>query len=282
MFVTNTCSGDGFGSQFQFLLSLILISLTRGDTFLYTPLNRIHHNYDNNPVFIQKLEGFMNIYSRFQLIRSVSVYRRSRVRIMENAEVKKMFDRDIDSFTSPENLAFVREMFWANKTRLKRPYDDPFFRVAVHIRRLNRYDDLYHYGQSAYDERFSDKHYYLRIMNHIRETYADRNDPRPLRFHIYAQSAVLDRDHGGNSDTDEDLVAFFGEEDVIYHIDTDMCDTFLDMVRADALVTSASSFSYTAALLSEGEIFYRPFWHRPLATWRVMETATETAAETVA
>jgi hypothetical protein len=39
------------------------------------------------------------------------------------------------------------------------------------------------------------------------------------------------------------------------------------MVLADILVTGASSFSYTAGLLSEGIVYYIPFWHAPLPHW---------------
>ena len=36
---------------------------------------------------------------------------------------------------------------------------------------------------------------------------------------------------------------------------------------SDILVTSASSFSYSAALLNNGEIYYKPFWHPPMNNW---------------
>lgn len=32
---------------------------------------------------------------------------------------------------------------------------------------------------------------------------------------------------------------------------------------ADILIISPSSLSYVAALISDGEIYYKPFWHKP-------------------
>ena len=50
-----------------------------------------------------------------------------------------------------------------------------------------------------------------------------------------------------------------------------MIDTFMGMVNSDILVTSASSFSYIAAFLNEGEIYYKKFWHPPMEKWIVSD-----------
>ena len=41
----------------------------------------------------------------------------------------------------------------------------------------------------------------------------------------------------------------------------------MGLVSAEILVTSASSLSYTSALLSYGEIYYKQFWHPPSKEW---------------
>jgi len=51
----------------------------------------------------------------------------------------------------------------------------------------------------------------------------------------------------------------------------DLEKTFHDMVTAKVLVTSKSSLSYAAALLSVNAIYYIPFWMKPLSRWRVIE-----------
>jgi allantoicase len=93
-------------------------------------------------------------------------------------------------------------------------------------------------------------HYYLNVMNNIREKYAHKD----VCFHIYSQG---------------DISKFecYKGTDVILHIDENLFDTFIGLVGAEVLVMSASSFSYSAALLSDGEIYYLPFWHRPSKNW---------------
>jgi hypothetical protein len=46
-------------------------------------------------------------------------------------------------------------------------------------------------------------------------------------------------------------------------------DAFNGLVFADALVTSASSFSYVAAMLTDGVVYYKHFWHKPSMKWIV-------------
>jgi hypothetical protein len=41
------------------------------------------------------------------------------------------------------------------------------------------------------------------------------------------------------------------------------------MVFGDALVTSASSYSYCAAMLNNGVIYYKRFWHKPADFWLI-------------
>ena len=51
------------------------------------------------------------------------------------------------------------------------------------------------------------------------------------------------------------------------HISEDALAAFHGLVCADVLVMAKSSFSYAAALLSDGMKVYEPFWHPPLAEW---------------
>ena len=61
--------------------------------------------------------------------------------------------------------------------------------------------------------------------------------------------------------------AILQKEDVIFHLDEDICKTFTELVAADILLTSPSSLSYVAALISDGEIYYKQFWHKPRSNW---------------
>lgn len=53
------------------------------------------------------------------------------------------------------------------------------------------------------------------------------------------------------------------------HLNAPLNDTWYDMMTADILITSRSSFSLVPALLNLDalEIIYTPFWHQPLPHW---------------
>jgi hypothetical protein len=39
---------------------------------------------------------------------------------------------------------------------------------------------------------------------------------------------------------------------------------------ANGLIMAKSSLSHVAGLLSKGSVYYEPFWHGPLSSWRVL------------
>ena len=51
------------------------------------------------------------------------------------------------------------------------------------------------------------------------------------------------------------------------HLDEDPIGTIRGLANARNLVMAKSSFSYIAALLCPGRVFYDPFWHAPLSDW---------------
>ena len=94
------------------------------------------------------------------------------------------------------------------------------------------------------------------IMNHstkedrIKQKYYDKD----LLFHIYSQNDISDYDT-------------FDKTNIMFHLNENLFDTFIGLVASDILITSASSLSYSAAILSDGEIYYKPFWHTPGNKW---------------
>jgi hypothetical protein len=44
------------------------------------------------------------------------------------------------------------------------------------------------------------------------------------------------------------------------------------LARSDILVMSRSALSFVAALTSTGEVFYEPYWNRPLPSWSILPT----------
>lgn len=263
MYITNNCSEDGFGSQYQYLLELILMCYKNGYNFVYTPLNKIEHNYNNNPDFYNEIEYLMNIKSSFQSINDVSDEIKSSITKTKNAYVKYDFDKHISHFVNNESIEKIRCMFWENKQDRKNPFNNGKINIAVHFRRYNKVDGITFYDRNVYNTRYDGKEYFMKVMNKIRNTYKSQS----IQFHLYSQKNVLEYYHEESKDNIED---YFKADDVEFHIDTNICDSFIEMVTADILVTSASSLSYSAGLLNKGIVYYRPFWHKPLPHWIVV------------
>jgi hypothetical protein len=56
-------------------------------------------------------------------------------------------------------------------------------------------------------------------------------------------------------------------ERAFLHLGGDVFQCLQQLIGADIFVMAKSSFSYTAALLSQGIVIYSPFWHAPLQRW---------------
>ena len=96
---------------------------------------------------------------------------------------------------------------------------------------------------------------YQKIIDTLKEKYPG------YKIVVYSQ-----RDKNGQPQTFVNNV----DEHVL---DGSMEDTFRAMALADVLVTSRSSFSYSAGLLNrDGQVYYIPFWHSPLPDWISTET----------
>jgi len=241
---TNIVSADGFGAQYQKIIQTYLYCKMHGLSYAYTPFSNMEHNYTNDTDFIKKKEDLINLYKNVPLSNQTD-----NVVIMDFfKQVRSWYDADktqhnISIACESEHMDFIKECFWENKER--DVYKNGKKNVAIHIRRSNPHD----LGQAG-DRITTPDEYYLRIMEYIRKKYNNAE----LLFHIYSQ---------GN---EEDFIKFVSE-DVVLHIDEDIDTSFICMVGADILVTSPSSLSYVAALISDGEIYFKQFWHMPRKEW---------------
>jgi hypothetical protein len=239
-YITNTTQGDGFGSQYQHYISTILICYANGFQYVYNPLTKIEHNYDNQPDFIERIEALMNLKPFFLSLNDPSLVGE---RVINYDTISKYaMDNNIDLYTKPEYLAKIRDMFWANKDK-NSIWTNGKTNVAVHIRRPNSHDSRI-MGADTPDK------YYLDLIDRIRREHSGKD----LLFHIYSQGSP-------------DLFQAYQSPDTVFHLDEDLCVSFTSMVAADILATSASSLSYIAAFLNEGIVYYMPFWHPKISHW---------------
>jgi FkbM family methyltransferase len=154
-------------------------------------------------------------------------------------------EADMEGYFQSAAFRRFKERFLAGKTRR---FDTTRMHVAVHIRRLGHFEtEQGRFREGTHDVPNSE---YLSIMNRIRSEYPGRE----IEFHVYSQGQV-------------ENFSELASEQTTFHLNEKILDTFTDMIFADVLVTCRSSFSYTAALLSDNTIYYMPFWHPPRAHW---------------
>jgi hypothetical protein len=237
--IYNSCNdrGDGFGAQFQEIICSIVISEYKNEKYIHFPIKKIEHNYDNDPNFLLNIEKLMNLVSY-----KISENNYSNINYLKMHETYIEFDKNINIYVNSLSMINLKKTFRKNKQKY---FSDDYINVAIHIRRLN-IDDNRIEGTNTPDS------YYINIISIIRKKYI--NNDKKLKFHIFSQGEISSFDCYINND-------------VIFHINSDIFSTFTMMVYADILVMSASSFSYSAALLSDGIIYYHHFWHIPCDKW---------------
>jgi hypothetical protein len=246
-YLTNELRTDGFGAQFQSLLSTILYTEISGKEFVYTNIERMDHitptanfipkQYQNT---LQDILDYMAIQINYPSSEDIKDYR-----IVKVGDIISYSNRNINLLFKSLSFATYLDKFYSGKSSR---FDSSYTNVAIHIRRPDDFD----IRNNLFDSfRRCDNSHYINILNSIRHS----EHKKPLRFHIYS------------CDTLENLKDL-ASDDVVFHIDEKVLDTFNDLVFADILVLSKSSFSYIAALLSRAEIkYYTQFWHPPLDGW---------------
>lgn len=248
--ITTIPRTDGFGAQFQnILVDIIYTKLKTNNTYIFPDIKSFEHNYDNDPLFREKLIDYMNLKPHFPNT--------------DNAEniphyepypgiTYRHCDENLTNILKCSMFKELRDIFFENK---KTPFDTNFFNVAVHIRRNNQHDSRVE-GSDTPDD------YYLNVIQHFRCNYKGE---KSLKFHIYSQSPSSNfAIHRPSSNYDMYL-----SNDTEFHIDEFLLDTFSGLVFADGLIMSGSSFSYAAAMLNGGIIYYKRFWHAPADNWIV-------------
>lgn len=246
-YLTNELRTDGFGAQFQSLLSTLLYTEISGKEFVYTNIERMDHITPTDNFIpkqsentLQDILDYMAIQKNYPPSEDIKYYG-----IVKVGDIISYSNCNINTLFKSIIFAKYLDKFYSGKSSR---FDSSYTNVAVHIRRPDEFD----IRNNLFDSfRRCDNSHYINILNSIRQF----KHKKPLRFHIYSCDTLENL---------KDLVS----EDVVFHIDEKVLDTFNDLVFADILVLSKSSFSYIAALLSRAEIkYYTPFWHPPLDGW---------------
>jgi hypothetical protein len=225
---------DGFGAQFQNIIACIIYAEHHNMKYIHIPFKHMEHNYAKDNTFLDKIEDLINLKEYYTTNNDYIKYD-----MINHEPLYYYLESNIDMCIKSDSMSKIRNIFWSNKNR--KHFNNNFKNVAIHIRRPNMHDN-------RTDGTDKPDNYYIDIINKI------RSENNNIRFHIYSQGKLS-------------LFDSYINDDVILHIDEDICTTFIGLVASDILVMSASSFSYAAALLHEGIVYYLPFWHKPSSNW---------------
>jgi FkbM family methyltransferase len=246
--VTNELRTDGFGAQFQSVLWTLLWAELTGRCFQYTDIPHIDLISNSGTVKDHEDENTLDEVVRFMAFKD-HYPPADGARPVFNMTAYAYVEANIDAVFASEAFQRFKTRFFEGKTRRV----DGRVHVAVHIRRLNNFErENGRFRPGSHDTPNAE---YLAIIRRIRAEYAGRD----LVFDIYSQ---------GHADDFKE----FESDQTVLHLNEKVLDSFTDLVFADVLVTCRSSFSYLAALLSDGDVYYMPFWHPPLSKWRRTDT----------
>jgi hypothetical protein len=249
-------SDDGAGAQIHSILSIMLFAKKFNLQYLHNPLNELAHSKDDAREWPTKWETFFSLGNGETPLDSY-VHKKSKLRSIKfigllNKRAHTIFQVPnchsyTDLFSDDYRLMvdnFKAKYYLTPKTSLFQRTD--ILNIAIHIRR----GDVVSAGDRY--NRYTPNDVLIDRLNVITKTLDKEN--KVYQVNIFSEGKVSDFNEFSKYST-----TFFLEEDEF--------KTFHSLVKADILLMAKSSFSYLAALLNEGIIFYEPFWHRPLCNW---------------
>lgn len=239
--VTNPLRTDGFGAQFQTIIYSMIYAELTGSPYLYSPFSSMEHNYDNDPNFLKNLEKLINLIDHYPINEDVNLQNQ-----LTPSQFVNFFESNLEAGINSRALGEVKRLFRSNKER-KDYFGDESFSIALHVRRPNAHDSRIE-GTDTPDALF------VNTIDMLRREYNSKN---PV-FHLFSQG------------DEEEFRKVYQGDDIVFHINGSTEESFAMMVFADVLVTSRSSFSYIAGILSNGTVYYIPFWHPPMPHWKVI------------
>lgn len=269
-----TCYGkkDGIGAQAQAVFSTMLFAQAFDLTYVHTPFSAIEHNYDQDDQWVEKWEAFLGlgldevpsseakklITDTITLENPVSLTSQPRT-LYVSPHCHAFADQQPDLYEPL--LPRFRAKFYqscqqqlaANNQRDLNPPEAAQFTIAIHVRRGDVKSD-------NPEGRHTENQYYYQVLARL-IPYLEKQGLQP-KIQLYSQGEITD----------------FGELQefaIDYSLDECPFSTFYQLATADILIMSKSSFSYSAALLSEGIVFYEPFWHQPLSRWIIVDRDAE-------
>jgi hypothetical protein len=241
---------DGFGSQFQNIISTILYAKFNNMEYVHFPIKTMAHNYDEDPDFLDIIEETMNISKKYR--RDKDLKKKEKQKVISKLWMKREMDNNIDKYLKSKELKDIKKNYFKNKCGKKQFFNINKVNVAIHVRNLNSHDTehVQRFGKNWIETQSIDL---LKLIKSLEDKYGKDN----IVFHIFSQ---------GN--TNEFKTLTNNRNNMELHLNDPVEYAFHLMALADILVINKSSYSYCAALICNAkQIYYKKFWHKPGNNW---------------
>lgn len=237
---------DGFGSQLQACFSLIAYCEYKNFKYVHRPFDRMHHNDENLDNFPSIMNEFINFESEFGSINSLSNFQKSKLhKFKEGYLVHGSYYPEF--FYTTDVIDKIKKCYYSTpKPDLSTSYLPNTYNVALHIRRGDVGSNNKHLS------RYTSNDDYINLLK-------KHKLPNNVVLHIFSQ---------GKPEDFKNIINEYPK--IVLHLDENIRITFHSLVKADLLILSKSSFSYSAALLNENIVdatIIKSWWHKPLKKW---------------
>ena len=223
---------DGFGECFKFVLYAVFYCEFMKEEFYYTPAFTNSLNHN-----YYNDPDYTNKKEEFINFKNNYPLVTNDCHSLGKMQYISFFEKNIQ-------IKKIKSIF---KNKNKNRFNNVIKNIAVHIRRTNSYDkDIELPGLDIPNS------VYENIVIQLKNLYKDS------LIHIYSQ--------GVNNDFE-----YLKGDNIVFHLNETVEQTFTDFVYADVLVISPSALSYSAGLLSDGIIYYIQHCHRPLKHWNIIK-----------
>jgi len=259
---------DGAGAQAHTIMSAMNFARSFGHTYVHTPFTEIDHGDRPMEAWVEAWENLFNLgqneercdarnpreinYSTFHprlyhaVCNALLKIGRARSRSKDKHAKKEFIFHPFFYFSDshPESYVSLIPDLRKKYYRDRSPAKNRLMTVAVHMRRGDVTRE--HRWRFTPVDKVCET---IRLVKSLLETHQQDH-----RISLYSQ---------GEAGEFEQLKQFGAE----LFLDADAIWTMQQLIEADILIMSKSSFSYVAALISDGILVYEPFWHSPLSQW---------------
>lgn len=219
---------DGFGAQYQAILSGIAYCEKTNSTYVHTPFQKIAHGCNAS-----RANNFVGIHTQPPKAGLSKI-------------VAKKYFHEVHYCENPSNyyneqvLGNLRQFYYRNEKPFVGDID-----IAIHIRR----GDVDKHKQQYISKRYTDNDVYIQFIQQLKRKYPE------YTIVIFSEGKYSDFKH-------------FGLGEHCFRLNLDMFETFHSLVSAKVLVQAKSSFSYCAGLLNANTVYWmNGFWHKKLDHW---------------